>query len=129
MFEGNKQFEAFRDKLNASGVYLLFMWDACSGIERRDSRPVPAGLTTRQWGALGTKRPDVAMVTFCRVGKSDRLATGECPVEKLAVGSAILIDYGDDGFDVWLQPGTNSIDDDVAAILGAPEPQTVEKEG
>ena len=120
MFEGNKSFEAFRDKLNASGVMLRFMWEACSGIERRDSRPPPRGFTTRSWGALGKKRPDIAMVSFCLVGKSEPFGTGECPVDKLAVYTAILTDYGDDGMGVWLESRTNSIGADVAAILGIP---------
>ena len=104
MFEHNKPFEQFRDKLNARGVFLRFMWEACSGIKRRDNSQPPAGVTKRQWGELGTKRPDVAMVSFYG--------------ERTAVGTAILVDYGEDGFGVWFEPKTNNIDDAVAAIIG-----------
>lgn len=114
MFEGNDQFDAFRDKLNAKGVYLRFLWEARSGVNRRRKGSPPRDITKAQWNNW----PDVALVTFIVIGESERFGTGPCPVEKTAIGTAILVDYGLDGLGIWTETPTNSLDDDVARILG-----------
>lgn len=117
MFEGNTQFEAFRDKLNARGVMLRVMWEARSGVNRRRRGNPARGVSRNQWN----NSPDVALVSFSLVGESPRLGTGPATADKLAIGTAILVDYGLDGLGIWTEPATNSIDDDVALIIGEAE--------
>lgn len=102
MFEGNKSFEAFRDRLEAKGVFLRCMWEANSGVERRDNRKPPVGSTHRE-RPLGKGRPDVALYAFYG--------------ERTEIGTAVLVDYGEDGLGIWPESRTNSIDDDVSYII------------
>src|ERR1700676_5322368 len=105
MLEGNKQFEAFRDKLNANGVMLRCMWEAHAGIAKREGPP-PRGISAAVW----RKFPDVACYSLCIVGESSRLGTGPCPGDKLANHTIVVTDYGlEDGFGLWTQAPTNKI--------------------
>ncbi|CDX26794.1 hypothetical protein MPL3356_60557 [Mesorhizobium plurifarium] len=86
----NPKINAFLDKLASAGVTYRTNWET-----RRDGKPLSNG---RPFG-------DVIHLTFVGNGFSP------------SVGTAIVVDYGDrDGFGIYYEAETNSIDDDIARI-------------
>lgn len=87
MFDHNKQFVIFREKLETAGVTMRVLWTAKRGITG--------------------KTPDIAFVSF--VGN-------ESPPH---VSTAVIIDYGErDGFGLFVNETSHTIDDSVSAIVG-----------
>ncbi|BCH33198.1 hypothetical protein MesoLjLc_51280 [Mesorhizobium sp. L-8-10] len=85
----NPRINDFLGKLNAAGVHYRINWST-----RRDGKP-----------AIQNRPADLHHVSFIGSGSSPSVAT------------AVMIDYGDrDGFGLYLDSGSNSIDADVARI-------------
>jgi hypothetical protein len=100
MFEDNKPWQRFRDKLTARGVIMRCMWKAHAGVWH--------GISPDGRRVADKRRNDVALYAF--IGKDFS------PAE----ATAIMVDYGPrDGFGLWFEARTNSIDEDVARIVGS----------
>jgi hypothetical protein len=85
----NDRFDQFRSKLEAKGVILKMMWEAKS--ERHQN---------------SRKKYDVAC--YAVVGAPDGGYRG----------TIMVVSYGDDGFATYWEPGSASMDADVARIMG-----------
>lgn len=99
MFSNNEQFQKFCYELDARGIFVRALWSA-----KRSCHPVGAKVYD-----------DVAMFE----------ATSNGTKARVAVSTFIVVDYGPDGFGLWLESGSIEIAADVdriAPLLDPPAP-------